>query len=84
MSKQVNIPVRRSPSKADLAAADRFVSGTKKSAKAEKLVRVTFDLDEELHRRMKTYCSIHGRKMVDEVRELFEKHFPELPTTKKQ
>jgi hypothetical protein len=82
MSKQVNIPVRK---KTDLAAADRFVNGEgKRPARAEKLVRVTFDLDEELHRRMKTYCSSNGRKMVDEVRELFEQHFPTLPAARKQ
>lgn len=84
MSKQVSIPVRKAPTKSELAAADRFVSGGKKSLRVEKLVRVTFDLDEELHRRMKTYCSSNGRKMVDEVRELFEKHFPELPAARKQ
>lgn len=84
MSKTVSIPVRKSPTKTDLAAADRFVSGGKRAERTEKLVRVTFDLDEELHRRMKTYCSQQGRKMVDEVRELFEEHFPELPAVRKQ
>jgi hypothetical protein len=84
MSKHVSIPVRKSPSKSELAAADRFVSAGKKPVRMEKLIRVTFDLDEELHRRMKTYCSSNGRKMVDEVRELFENHFPELPAARKQ
>ena len=84
MSKNVVIPTRSAPSKSQQAAADRFVNGSKKAPQAGKLIRVTFDLEVELHRRMKTYCSANGLTMVDEVRELLDKHFPPLPTVRKQ
>lgn len=39
--------------------------------------RLTLDLDPDLHRRIKTSCARRGVKMVDEIRELLQKHFPD-------
>lgn len=42
----------------------------------EQTKRLTIDLPESLHRRMKAQCAIEGLKMVEVVRELIEKRFP--------
>ena len=42
----------------------------------EKTKRLTFDVSESLHRRIKSQCAIRGVKMADEIRELLEKNFP--------
>jgi hypothetical protein len=39
--------------------------------------RLTLDLPASLHTRIKATCAIRGVKMVDEIRQLLEKHFPE-------
>ncbi len=41
-----------------------------------KMKRLTFDISEALHRRVKSQCAAKGVKMVDELREMLEKHFP--------
>lgn len=40
------------------------------------LKRLTIDIPQELHRRVKSQCATRGLKMADEVRALLEKHFP--------
>lgn len=40
-----------------------------------KMKRLTIDVSDELHRRIKAGCALRGSKMADEVRELLEKHF---------
>ena len=45
-------------------------------AKAEEMKRLTFDISESLHRRIKSQCAVKGVKMTDELRALLEKHFP--------
>lgn len=40
-----------------------------------KMKRLTIDVSDELHRRIKAACALRGSKMADEVRELLEKHF---------
>lgn len=59
--------------------ADQWVGSRKieASATAEVMKRLTFDISESLHRRIKTQCAGKGVKMTDELRELLEKHFPE-------
>ena len=50
---------------------------TEAPAKAEEVMkRLTFDVSEALHRRIKTQCAGKGVKMTDELRALLEKHFP--------
>lgn len=61
------------------ASADEWVAN--RAAEPEpapspiKMKRLTIDVSEELHRRIKTTCAQRGSKMADEVRELLEKHF---------
>jgi hypothetical protein len=42
----------------------------------EKIKRMTFDISESLHRRIKSQCAIKGVKMADEIRDLLERNFP--------
>jgi ParG protein len=45
---------------------------------AERMKRLTIDVSENLHARIKVGCAKGGVKIADKVRELLEKHFPEL------
>lgn len=40
-----------------------------------KMKRLTIDVPENLHRRIKSGCAEKGVKMADEIRVLLEKHF---------
>lgn len=44
----------------------------------EKTKRLTFDISDSLHRRIKSQCAIKGVKMADEIRELLEKNFQNI------
>jgi hypothetical protein len=45
--------------------------------KPSKPKRLTLDLFDDLHRRIKVACSIRGTTMVEEITKLLEKEFPE-------
>jgi len=56
---------------------DQWVESRKTDpAKAEDMKRLTFDIPDTLHRRIKSQCAAKGVKMADELRGLLEKHFP--------
>lgn len=38
--------------------------------------RLTIDVPASLYARIKAGCNLHGRKIVDKVRELLDRHFP--------
>ena len=44
---------------------------------AERTKRLTIDISERLHVRIKTRCAMRGQNMADEIRKLLESHFPE-------
>jgi hypothetical protein len=44
----------------------------------ERMKRLTIDVSESLHARIKVDCAKRGSKIADEVRDLLEKHFPAL------
>jgi hypothetical protein len=46
---------------------------------SEPMKRLTIDVPARLHTRIKVSCSLRGRKIADEVRELLDQHFPEKP-----
>jgi len=46
-----------------------------RNAEPVKMKRLTIDVSEELHRRIKSGCATNGVKMADEIRALLEKHF---------
>lgn len=55
-----------------------WVSGAKaKEAETEPMKRLTIDVPESLHRRVKVQCATQGVKIADEVRRLLETHFPD-------
>lgn len=45
-------------------------------ASSEPMKRLTIDVTDSLHRRMKVACATRGLKMADVMRELLEKEFP--------
>lgn len=49
---------------------DKFVSG-----KGGKMKRLTLDVSEDLHRRIKLKCVSEGHKMADRIREILEREF---------
>lgn len=61
--------------------ADQWVESRKieepPTPPAGKMKRLTFDISDVLHRRIKSQCAAKGVKMVDELRDLLEKHFPQ-------
>lgn len=48
------------------------------AAPAERMKRLTIDVTESLHARIKVDCARRGAKIADEVRDLLERHFPTL------
>ena len=59
--------------------ADQWVESRKveePTTKAGEMKRLTFDIPDALHRRIKSQCAVKGVKMADELRELLERHFP--------
>lgn len=61
-------PAAKPPVTPDQWVESRNVEGTK---------RLTIDLPESLHRRVKMECARRGTKMADEIRNLLEAEFPE-------
>ena len=56
------------------ASKDDWVKN--REAEPTKMKRLTIDVPEELHRRIKSACASKGVKMADEIRILLEQHFP--------
>lgn len=69
MNKKVSFGAKPSTKPID---SDQWVD----SRATEKNKRMTFDVPESLHRRIKSQCANKGVKMADEIRELLEKSFP--------
>ena len=72
MSKTVEFKKRKSAA----TVADEFV-GTAKKAPDTLVKKVSVELPETLHRRVKATCAMRGQKISDVVRELLAAHFPE-------
>lgn len=72
MSKRITIGPK--PRAASAVAAERWVKGGDEREVAMK--RLTLDVPEDLHRRIKVACAARGRKMADELRRLLEETFP--------
>jgi hypothetical protein len=52
-------------------------NGENKDVPEVPMKRLTIDIPESLHTRVKSQCAKRGAKMADEIRALLEKHFPE-------
>lgn len=61
------------PATKSAPSADQWVE----SRVDEATKRLTIDLPEGLHRRVKMECARRGTKMADEIRKLLEANFPE-------
>lgn len=77
MRKKVSIGAK--PNAPAPAAADDWVSSRQAPAEekpaAEPMKRLTIDVPESLHRKIKMGCAARGVKMADEIRELLEEKF---------
>lgn len=64
------------------AAAENWVQTPAKAEQPKplKLTRFTVELDEELHFRMKMYCTKHRLSMADYIRDLLAERFPAAST----
>jgi hypothetical protein len=49
----------------------------KKDNEDEPMKRLTIDIPESLHRQLKIFCAIHGKKMSEQTRDLLEDYFRE-------
>ena len=47
------------------------------AAPKERVARLTIDVPESLHRRLKMQCAARGQKMADVMREMIEREFPD-------
>ena len=56
--------------------ADAWVN-TGQPATRERTKRLTLDVRESLHRRIKVTCAAKGEDMADELRSILEEKFPE-------
>jgi ParG len=55
---------------------DIGIPTTQAKTDKESIKRLTIDIPEELHRRVKSGCALRGEKIADVVRELLEQRFP--------
>ncbi|MCI0392928.1 MAG: hypothetical protein MOB07_29705 [Acidobacteria bacterium] len=73
--KKVSIKTKKSRE----AAVDDWVKDQRPSvtAEGEAMKRLTIDVSESLHKRIKTYCAANGLIMADEIRAILEEKFPQ-------
>lgn len=78
MNKKVSFAAKPS-NRPESAEADKWVETREppEMGAGEPMKRLTIDVPESLHRRLKTSCAIRGSKMADEIRALLEKHYQE-------
>jgi len=74
MAKRVSITSKPTPRPTAEASADDWVQNR---AAPEGMKRLTFDVPESLHRRIKVTCAQKGVKMADDLRALLERMYPE-------
>ena len=84
--KAIKIPKRPGGTPLPAEAADAWVNAHRGDAEAampeapampeEPMKRLTIDIPESLHIRVKSQCARRGAKMADEIRDLLETHFP--------
>lgn len=69
MTKKVQLGPKPTSTAAAPASADKWVE-SRTSDEAEPIKRLTLDLPESLHRKIKMDCAMRGTKMAEELREL--------------
>lgn len=58
------------------AVQEAWVKNRETNAASEVMKRLTIDVPESLHKRIKTYCASRGVIMADEIRTMLEEKFP--------
>jgi hypothetical protein len=81
MSKKITVPPKPQPADPPANAADWIgrpeTPETTNDAGGEGIVRLTFDIPESLHRRIKINCAQRGiKRMATELRRILDQHFP--------
>lgn len=78
MNKKVAFGAKPSPALPVARSADEWVQSrpAEQVAIGEPMKRLTIDVPASLHTRIKVGCTLRGRKIADELRELLDKHFP--------
>ncbi|HNG92017.1 MAG: hypothetical protein K1Y36_29980 [Blastocatellia bacterium] len=71
MSKKVSFTSKPKPVK---PSADEWVN-IRQGEESEPLKRLTLDIPQSLHAKIKSQCALRGVKMVEEIRTILEKHF---------
>lgn len=85
MSKKILVPAKPPSGNPPASAADwigrpETPPPPVDEAEAEPLVRLTFDIPESLHRRIKMAHAQKGiKRMATELRRILEKHYPPTP-----
>ena len=59
------------------AVQEAWVKNREATAASEAMKRLTIDVPESLHKRIKTHCAAQGVIMADEIRALLEEKFPQ-------
>ena len=81
MTKHISVPPKPQPANPPATAAEwigrQEISSATDEEAAEQSVRLTFDIPESLHRRIKITCAEKGiKRMATELRRILEQHFP--------
>ncbi len=74
MTKKVSFNAKR-PSTQQAGNVDDWVAGHE-TTKSEPMKRLTLDVPLSLHKRIKSQCAAQNLAMVEEIRELLERRFP--------
>jgi len=79
VSKRVTFGSKPNPALSVARSADEWVQNrpAEPVANGEPMKRLTIDVPASLHTRIKVGCTLRGRKIADELRELLDKHFPQ-------
>lgn len=59
------------------AVQEAWIKNRDANAESEVMKRLTIDVSESLHKRIKTHCAANGVIMADEIRALLEERFPQ-------
>jgi len=80
MNKKVSMGPKPQPKQTPTQNADAWVNAEVSTPEIapieEKMKRLTLDVTDSLHRRIKSQCALKGVNMADELRLILEEHFP--------
>ncbi len=69
------VPIGVKPTAKPAPEADAWVESRAAAEQPEPMKRLTIDIAESLHRRIKAQCAMDGTKIADQVRELLVQKF---------